>query len=240
MIAVLSDVHGNLEALQAVLEDAAREGASRVVSLGDVVGYGANPNECVERVAKEASTMVLGNHDQAAIDESASEHFNAVARRAIEWTRQELTPENIQRLRETAVEAVEDGQRYVHASPDDPLSWNYVLTHSDALAAFECFSERICWIGHSHVPARLLLRGGELKILHDVEFKIPEDGRALVNVGSVGQPRDGDWMASYALFDASTQRVIARRVSYDREAAASKILAAGLPEILARRLALGR
>ena len=241
MIAVISDIHANLEALEATLEDARREGATKIICLGDIVGYGADPNPCVERVHGAAVASVLGNHDAATLDERGAENFNAVARIAIQWTREQMTPPNMEILRQTPLEYVADGALYVHASPEDPNLWNYVLTETDALAAFDCCQEFICFIGHSHVPVRLLLANGTLDVVADPNLTVPQGARALlVNVGSVGQPRDGDWRASYALFDPQSRLVISRRVEYDCEAAASKILAAGLPEVLARRLALGR
>jgi len=240
LIAVISDIHANLEALEATLEDAKREGAAKIVCLGDVVGYGADPNPCVERVHQVTAAAVLGNHDAAILDERGADNFNAVARIAIQWTREQMTPQNMEILRQTPLEYKADGALYVHASPEDPNLWNYVLTETDARAAFDCCDEFICFIGHSHVPVRLLLANGSLEVVPDAGLTVPQGARALVNVGSVGQPRDGDWRASYALFDAKKRHVISRRVEYDHEAAAAKILAAGLPEVLARRLALGR
>jgi diadenosine tetraphosphatase ApaH/serine/threonine PP2A family protein phosphatase len=240
VIAVISDIHGNLEALEATLEDARREGATKLICLGDIVGYGADPNGCVERVHKVVSACVLGNHDAATLDEKGAENFNAVARAAIQWTREQMTPKNMAVLRGTPLEHAEDGALFVHSSPENPLAWNYVLTETDARAAFDSFDENVCFIGHSHVPFRILMLDGDIEVVRDPELVIPEGGRALINVGSVGQPRDGDWRAAYALYDSQGARVIARRVEYDCQGAASKILAAGLPEILARRLALGR
>ena len=240
MIAIISDIHANLEALEATLADAKRAGVTKIVCLGDVVGYGADPNRCVERIHEVAMASVLGNHDAATLDERGAENFNAVARVAIQWTREQMTSENMEILRKTPLEYIADGALYVHASPEDPNLWNYVLTETDARAAFDCCDEFICFIGHSHVPVRLLLVNGSLDVVQDAELTVPQGARALVNVGSVGQPRDGDWRASYALFDPKSRSVVSRRVEYDCQTAASKILAAGLPEVLARRLALGR
>ncbi len=241
MIAVISDIHANLEALEAVLADAKSQGVRRMICLGDVVGYGADPNRCVDLVRENAAITVLGNHDAAILDERGAENFNHVARAAIIWTREQLTESSLEFLRALPVDHVEAGARFVHSSPNSPLDWNYVLTESDARAAFDSFEESICFIGHSHVPARVLLDSdGTIAVVSAPEFSVPETGRALVNVGSVGQPRDGDWRASYALFDESAKRVVARRVEYDADAAAAKILAAELPEVLARRLAIGR
>jgi diadenosine tetraphosphatase ApaH/serine/threonine PP2A family protein phosphatase len=240
LIAVISDIHANLEALEATLADARREGVDKIVCLGDIVGYGADPNRCVEIIHEVAAGSVLGNHDAAALDERGAENFNAVARMAIQWTREQMTPENLEILRKTPLQYVADGALYVHSSPEDPNQWNYVLTETDARAAFDCCDEFICFIGHSHVPVRLLLMDGSLEVVPDSNLTVPSGGRALVNVGSVGQPRDGNWRASYVLFDPKSRQVTSRRVEYDRETAMAKILAAGLPEILAHRLKLGR
>ena len=240
MIAVISDIHGNLEALEAVLEDAARETVDEIICLGDVVGYGADPNGCLARVLAEAKVTVLGNHDAAARDLSEAENFNEVAREAIQWTQEQLTDEHLEVLGGLPFEFVQDEARFVHASPVDPPAWHYILTEQEAWNAFEACPEPLCFVGHSHVPLRVLLRNGRLEVLDDEVVEFTDDLRALVNVGSVGQPRDGDWRASYALFDSENRRVIARRVDYDIEKASSKILAAGLPEILARRLAIGQ
>jgi diadenosine tetraphosphatase ApaH/serine/threonine PP2A family protein phosphatase len=240
LIAVISDVHGNLEALEAVLEDAKREGADEIVCLGDVVGYGADPNACIERVNEVAVATVLGNHDQAARDGSPAETFNDVARAAIRWTAEQITPENRERLRAYPWDYVAHGARFVHASPSDPPAWRYILTEQEAWNAFEACPEDLCFVGHSHVPLRVVLRGGRLVVLEDSVIELREDDRLLVNVGSVGQPRDGDWRASYALWDPAAGRIVARRVAYDRETASRKIREAGLPEILAARLEVGQ
>lgn len=240
MIAVISDIHGNLEALDAVLADAKREAVTGIVCLGDVVGYGADPNECMERVRAAAKASVLGNHDAAASDLRLSDNFNEVARAAIRWTRDHLSKENLEVLRSLPYDFVEDDTRYVHASPDDPPAWHYILTEQEAWNAFEACPEPVCFVGHSHVPLRVMLRRGRLEVAEDEVVEMRNEERALVNVGSVGQPRDGDWRASYGLWDAAARRVIARRVEYDLDTAAQKIVKAGLPEILAKRLRLGQ
>ncbi len=240
MIAGISDIHGNLEALEAVLLDAQREGATGAICLGDIVGYGADPNACLERVAAVAKVAVLGNHDEAARDSSAAENFNQVARTAIEWTRNELSEENLGRLGGFEYDHVEGGARFVHASPHDPPAWHYILTEQEAWDAFEACPEDICFVGHSHVPLRVFLSGGRLTVEEADAIEVGPGDRALINVGSVGQPRDGDWRSSYALWDAGARRVITRRVEYDRATASRKILEAGLPEILAQRIAVGQ
>ena len=240
MIAVISDIHGNLEALESVLADARDQGIDSLICLGDVVGYGADPNECVEAVREIAKVTVLGNHDAASLDLSLSENFNDVARQAIQWTNEQMTEDNLEFLRGLQYEHVEDGVRYVHASPDDPPAWHYILTEQEAWNAFEACEEATCFVGHSHVPLRVFLRGGRLEVVEDAVVQVSGDDRALLNVGSVGQPRDGDWRASYGLWDPKTSRLISRRVEYDLEKASKKILDAGLPDVLARRLAIGQ
>jgi diadenosine tetraphosphatase ApaH/serine/threonine PP2A family protein phosphatase len=211
-----------------------------IISLGDVVGYGADPNECMNRVMAETRVSVRGNHDAAACDLREAENFNEVARTAIRWTQEQLTPPNLKIRGQVPFEFVENGARFVHASPDDPPAWHYILTEQEAWNAFEACPEPICFVGHSHVPLRVLLKDGELEVHQEDVVQIQDEVRALINVGSVGQPRDGDWRASYAIFDPKLRRVIARRVKYDLEKASAKILAAGLPEILARRLSQGQ
>jgi len=240
VIAVISDIHGNLEALEAVLEDAKRERVDAVICLGDVVGYGADPNACMERVSAESRATVLGNHDAAARDLRQAESFNEVAREAIRWTQEQLTDVNLGRLRSLPYEHVEANARFVHASPDDPPAWHYILTEQEAWNAFGACEESVCFVGHSHVPLRVVLNGGRLQLVESPVLEMNGDMRALVNVGSVGQPRDGDWRAAYALYEPETGRVVARRVEYDLRTASSKILRAGLPEILARRLSQGQ
>ncbi len=240
MIAVISDIHGNLEALEAVLADAKRESVSEIVCLGDVVGYGADPNECLERVRREAVATVLGNHDAAACDLRLADNFNEVARAAIRWTRDQLAPDRIQLLRSLPYDFLQGDTRFVHASPDDPPAWHYILTEQEAWNAFEACPEPVCFVGHSHVPLRVVLRRGRLVVVDEEVVELGEEERALLNVGSVGQPRDGDPRASYALWDPAARRMIARRVDYDVAKAARKIEAAGLPAILAKRLAIGQ
>lgn len=240
MIAVISDIHGNLEALEAVLEDAQRRHADTIVCLGDVVGYGADPNACVARVRSVAKATVLGNHDAAAINPSLAENFNDVAREAIDWTRKQLSPENLSFLETLPLEHVFDDLRFVHASPVEPSAWHYILTEQEAWNAFEACPEPVCFVGHSHVPLRVLIVDGRLEVAGEEVVRIGEDDRALINVGSVGQPRDGDWRASYALYDPRERRVVARRIEYDLPAASDKIRGVGLPEVLARRLTIGQ
>ena len=240
MIAIVSDILGNREALAATLADAAEVGATEVVCLGDVVGYGADPNWCAERIREAAGGTVLGNHDAAILEPPEARSFNPAAQDAVAWTRERLTEDNLALLRAAPLETIWNDARFVHASPVSPSSWRYVLSPDDALEAFAAYRETVCFIGHSHVPLWVVLQDEALAVVPADELVIPPEGRALVNVGSVGQPRDGDWRASYALYEPEARRITGRRVEYDLEAAATKIVRAGLPAVLARRLAAGQ
>lgn len=242
--AVLSDVHANLEALTAVLADAAAEGAETVLCLGDLVGYGADPVPCVETLAPRAASLVAGNHEYGAAGLMDLEWFNPVAHAAILWTRDRLSEDTSRFLSALPLSATVGDACLVHASPRHPEEWDYLLSAEDGFEVFGEFPTRLCFIGHSHRP-------GVWSVGFDGPTFVPtfpawptpvrlEDGRRyLINVGSVGQPRDRDPRAAYALWDRDRREVTIRRVDYDHRAAAAKIIAAGLPRMLADRLARG-
>jgi diadenosine tetraphosphatase ApaH/serine/threonine PP2A family protein phosphatase len=244
--AVLSDVHGNLEALSAVLDDAAGEGARGILCLGDVVGYGADPVPCIERLGERAARMVAGNHEHGALGKLDLRWFNSAAREAAVWTGGQLGADHAAylcslELRDTIGEAT-----CVHASPRRPEEWDYLISDEDGFRAFGDFETRVCFVGHSHRPAVWSLGSGgpdheDLAgpTSHGRRIAFHDGRRYIVNVGSVGQPRDRDPRAAYVLWDEEERRVTVRRVTYDHKAAAAKILAAGLPRVLAERLALG-
>jgi diadenosine tetraphosphatase ApaH/serine/threonine PP2A family protein phosphatase len=238
-IAVVSDVHANLEALDAVLEDARRAGAEEIWSLGDVVGYGADPNPVVERLAAGARVAVAGNHDWAACGKMTLGYFNDMAARAAEWTSQALSETSRRWLAALPLERVERGIRLVHASPSDPAAWHYVLSESAAEGELSTFDETLCLIGHSHLPGQFEHNGSSVRYHRDARLSLARNRRYLVNVGSVGQPRDGDPRATYLLLDDAKRSLEHRRVPYDVESAARKILEAGLPSFLAERLPRG-
>lgn len=241
-IAVLCDIHGNLPALEAVIRDAGD--CDLWWSGGDTVGYGPYPNRCVYRMQDLEAESVLGNHDLGSLGEISLDDFNPVARTACEWTGRNLD----ERAREIieSLEMVErplSGVMLVHGSPREPV-WEYILSRDEALSNFGSFDERICFHGHSHAPAVFTLTGrGE------VDLTIPEDGtridvesdkRYLVNVGSVGQPRDGDPRACYAVFQPGEGVIRYRRVEYDIQKAQSRMEERGLPRFLIERLSVGR
>ena len=239
--AVLSDAHGNLEALEAVLKEAEAIGYDRLLFLGDFVGYGANPNECVELIRERASVAVLGNHDSAVLHPEEADYFNEFARRAVLWTRERLTKENMNYLASLPFTAKPEGNiLVVHASPHKPEKWDYILSIYDAEFHFGHFSEPICLFGHSHIPGIFIREpDGKITMIEDEPLKLDDSRRFLINPGSVGQPRDLDWRASFGLLDTEKRVFEFFRVEYDVDKAQLRIKEAGLPEVLAKRLAIG-
>jgi len=244
--AVLSDVHGNLEALSAVLADAASEGALGVLCLGDAVGYGADPVACIELLRERSTGMVAGNHEYGALGLLDLRWFNPVARAAALWTREQLGADHQGYLSGLPLSSALGEATCVHASPRRPEEWDYLLSAEDGFEAFAAFATRLCFVGHSHRPGVWSLGssgpahedlGGPA--WHDHRIPFHDGRRYIVNVGSVGQPRDRDPRAAYVVWDEDERSITLRRVMYDHKAAAAKILRAGLPRALADRLAHG-
>lgn len=247
LVAIISDIHANLEALEAVRRDIEEQGADCVLCAGDIVGYGANPNECVEMVremcadgrAKGRCGIVLGNHDDAAVGGDIS-LFNAMARTAVEWTRKNITVPNRHYLERLELALEFNGNILVaHASPHDPHEWHYITDLWEVGRSFRWFRESICFIGHTHVPFIACLKNHKPQIIQGGEVTVDAESRYLINVGSVGQPRDGNPAACYGLYDTKEGRFALRRVAYPVREAAEKIIEAGLPSALADRLAMG-
>jgi diadenosine tetraphosphatase ApaH/serine/threonine PP2A family protein phosphatase len=244
--AVLSDVHGNLEALSAVMADAASEGALGILCLGDSVGYGADPAPCVDLLGERAVLMVAGNHEHGALGLLDVGWFNAAAREAALWTRDHLGADHQTFLTGLPLASTLGEATCVHASPRRPEEWDYLLSAEDGFQAFGDFATRLCFVGHSHRPGAWSLgsSGPAYEDLagpafHDHRIPFHDGRRYIINVGSVGQPRDRDPRAAYVLWDEDERSVTLRRVTYDHKAAATKILRAGLPRALADRLAHG-
>src|SRR5687767_6968644 len=237
--AILSDLHANLEATEAVLADAQERECSHFICLGDVVGYNANPRECVEIVQKLDCPVVKGNHDEQASLEESSRDFNALAEMAINWTRAQLTEADKIWLRELPLLSQVENFTIVHATLDSPGQWGYVFNALDAAASFAHQQTTVCFFGHTHV-AGAFVRDGGVKRMTAEELMIDQSKQYLINTGSVGQPRDGDWRAAYCIYDLDKKVVEQRRVHYDVATAQQKIMKAGLPALLADRLKLGR
>jgi diadenosine tetraphosphatase ApaH/serine/threonine PP2A family protein phosphatase len=237
--AILSDIHGNLEALDAVLAHADAR-ADAVLVLGDVVGYGADPRACLERVAARADAVVAGNHEHGVAGLLDLEWFNDRARMALEWTRGQLDDDHLGWLRTRPLTVEIDDATLVHASPDQPAEWDYLVSAEDGFDVFGAFATRLCFVGHSHRPGAWSV--GSSGRAHEPgarEIDLEAGRRYLINVGSVGQPRDRDPRAAYALWDLDARRVTVERVPYDRVSARRKILSADLPRFLADRLLIG-
>ena len=239
MYAVISDIHGNLEALEAVLRDFP-DGVDTVYCLGDVIGYGASPNECCDVVRESGMPTITGNHDLAVTDLSTDlDWFNPVAAAAVRWTRDHLSEENAEFLRGRPRMMQSKDALFVHGSIRDPDE--YIINSISAEENLEILRTEypgvpICFFGHTHVKTVAPSPNGPVVEAHTLDLS--SNGPYLVNPGSVGQPRDGDTFASYVL--AEGRRVAYRFVEYDIEKAQAKIRAAGLPEMLAERLAVGR
>jgi diadenosine tetraphosphatase ApaH/serine/threonine PP2A family protein phosphatase len=238
-IAVLSDVHANLEALEAVLADAKERGAEGHWGLGDIVGYGADPDAVVERMREIGGPAVAGNHDWAACGLVSTRQFNRQAALAAHWTARTMKAENLEWLKDLPLIERIDGTLIVHATPSEPAAWHYCMQVEDALDEMESYSENLCLIGHSHVPGAFERHDDEVRYTRAEEIVLHEGRQYMVNVGSVGQPRDGDKRAAYLLFDTVERRLRHVRVPYDIASAQRKILAAGLPPWLASRLGEG-
>jgi diadenosine tetraphosphatase ApaH/serine/threonine PP2A family protein phosphatase len=237
--AILGDIHANLEALESVLEDAEKQGANSYVCVGDIVGYNANPSECLERVRALNCVTVRGNHDHYCSHDECLDDFHPLAANVVDWTRKQLAEEQITFLRNLRLKAVVKGFMIVHSTLDMPEKWGYVFDVLEAEASFNYQTTTLCFHGHTHVPVVYekqgrVLRSGETKI------KLQFGKKYFINTGSVGQPRDGDPRASYALYDSKNAEIQIRRVTYDIERTQQKIHKAGLPERLAKRLAAGK
>jgi predicted phosphodiesterase len=237
--AIFGDIHANLEAFEVVLADAKEQGCESYICLGDVVGYNANPRECLEIVQSMGCPVVKGNHDSYASSDESLVTFNPLAEMAIQWTRDQLNPEEKRWLSELPLIVHLRGFTVVHASLDEPGEWNYVLNQLDAAASFSRQSTELCFFGHTHTPRAYIKDSSIVGLPFD--RLVPERGKKyFVNPGSVGQPRDGDWRAAYVVFDEETRTINLRRLRYDLLKTQRKIVAAGLPPKLAERLALGK
>ena len=237
---IYSDIHANLEALQAVLETFEKENVDQYICLGDIVGYGANPRECLQLVLEYNSLVVAGNHDYAIAEKLNIDFFNQFAKEAVLWTRDQLSDKERQFLRNLdLVKKVEDVLTMVHGTLNFPEMFEYIQTSYDAHLTLELLETPICFLGHSHVPVSFF-QGTTITFSMDEEISTSKDNKVLVNVGSVGQPRDENPLASCAVYDDEAEKVWIHRVEYDIETAIEKIIRAGLPDILAERLRYGR
>jgi predicted phosphodiesterase len=249
-VLVLSDIHSNLEALEACLE--AAPAYDLVVNLGDVVGYGASPNEVIDRARSLGNLFVRGNHDKAAAGIMDLRDFNPIAGLAAIWTREHISPENLDWLRALPAGPLQipdlPGLQFVHGSAADEDE--YVVTIHDAVELLGASLAAVTFFGHSHLQGTFSNNRGNGDLFRPPyttvgraetsAFPLKEGARYLINPGSVGQPRDGDWRAAFAVFDSDKRIVTFCRVPYNLKGAQERIFAANLPQRLATRLAAGR
>lgn len=240
-LALISDIHANEEALTAVLCDAEERSVDRILCLGDVVGYGCAPKACVDLVARNCQLALMGNHDNVAINKSEADNFNAAARESSRWTQDQLGDEEVAIISQYKMRHREFGIEVVHASPNEPDNWKYVLKSEDADEAFGSFEGQVCFIGHTHLPmifSKFEDNAPRQTVGHS--FQPNEEARYLVNIGSVGQPRDNDARACYVIYDTNEIEVNYHRVAYDIEKAQKRMAEFSLPTALIERLAVGR
>jgi len=239
--AIISDIHGNLAALNNVIQRIEELECDRIVCLGDIVGYGPFPNECCDIIQQKADICIIGNHDHAAIGRTSTEYFNKFATSAIWWTVEQLTAENKKYLEQLPEKVEENDLLFVHAAPIDPLRWNYILSLYDAEDNFHAFEQKACFIGHSHVPVLYSYEDGEFPAYEPgPKIRLFDGFRYIINVGSVGQPRDKNPDACFALYDLETNTCQLERVAYDVRETQAAMEEKELPAFLVERLALGR
>lgn len=238
-IAIISDIHANQEALDAVFGFLDGERIDRTLCLGDVLGYGPDPSACLAKVRERCEVIVAGNHEHAILELLDIDYFNPLARQATLWTRGELSESELEYIRSWPLVHHEEDFSMVHGSLDQPDLFDYVQTTWDAHLSFQQLQTPVCFIGHSHVPIAFLLTDTIHYSTEDT-IQIHDGLQAIINVGSVGQPRDGNPKSCAVIYDSEKKQIERHRISYDIETVQQKILDCGLPGFLAERLAEGR
>lgn len=234
-IAILSDIHGNLEALNAAMEYIRGNDIDTIYCLGDVVGYGPNPNECVDIIRNNCEKVVIGNHDHAVLGLTSTEYFNDFAKISTYWTSNILTDENREFLKSLSFKEVVGDILLVHSTPSNPTMWHYILSEIDARQELGHFEQKICFIGHSHFPIIFYADGFSRKS----KMILDNSERYIVNVGSIGQPRDGNPKSCFCVYNDATHEIEYVRLDYEVQKTREKIISAGLPVFLADRLIKG-
>jgi predicted phosphodiesterase len=236
-----SDVHSNLEALQVVMADFQKEKLDQVFFLGDAVGYGPDPNECTSLIDQVAEVKLMGNHDYAALGLIETSLFNEYAQKSMEWTTSVLTEKSLKILSSFPMDHRFDQSYLVHSTPKQPQEWNYIFDLDDAEENFKFFKRQICIIGHSHFPAIIKKYDGRHCFLEQETWtQIEKEFKYIINIGSVGQPRDGSNLACYLVLDSRKKRAALKRLPYDYEKTQAKMEKRGLPQFLIDRLAVGK
>ncbi|MDD5195912.1 MAG: metallophosphoesterase family protein [Candidatus Omnitrophica bacterium] len=236
---IFSDVHSNLEAFSTVCELYQKESIDKYIFLGDIIGYGANPNETIQLLEGLNATCICGNHDWAATGKLDTRSFNPLARAAINWTKKQFSNDQKKYLNTFPLIHKENDFICVHATLNHPEHFNYIWGISEAALNFPLFNEKILFVGHSHKMGGYCLRGNDVSYLYEQQIKLEPGSRYLINAGSVGQPRDRDPRACICVYDSDARLVTFKRIEYNIKAAADKILENGLPDIFASRLYVG-
>lgn len=244
-LAIFSDIHGNLEALEAFISHAAAKSVDQYICLGDIVGYGANPNECFDRLgAIPKLRILLGNHDSAAIWQTSPYEMSPAATKAILWTMDQLGHRHTDHIKQLDKLVKMEDLVFCHANPINPTGWRYMTTWFRAMRAFLFSRGRVTFVGHTHCPKVITRQPGfKVSIAKPPEsgrLKLTDNGQYIINCGSIGQPRDGNPQAGYVIFDTDKDEVNFYRFLYDIDRAAKRIVDAGLPSYLAKRLFKGR
>jgi diadenosine tetraphosphatase ApaH/serine/threonine PP2A family protein phosphatase len=239
---LISDIHSNLEALEASLEAAERLEPYQLMCLGDMVGYGADPASCIDTIGNRANLILAGNHDLAVAGVIPFDEFNPIARQAIEWTQNVLSPEDCDLLSNLPLQYVDGDYCFTHASPVNPMKFGYVRALEDVAEVFNHIGQRFCFVGHTHLPVivRMSEKTGKMEVVRETKVHVEDRFRYFVNVGSLGQPRDNNPDACMVLLDEDDDSIEFLRVRYDITASQEKILSEGLPSYLAERLLLAR
>jgi predicted phosphodiesterase len=238
---IFSDVHSNLEALEAVLDAYKKEAIDEFLCGGDIVGYGANPLECIARIKAVAKLTVAGNHDWASVGLFPVTYFNPLAAQAVSWTRQKLDTADNGFLKGLRLVFKNGDLTLVHGTLHNPEEFNYMMDGDAAERTFEILKTDICFVGHSHLPGFFIQDEEKRLSYREKDALAIQKGRQyIVNVGSVGQPRDRNPDAAYCIYDTDKKKVEIKRIKYDTEAARAKIINAGLPKFLGDRLLSGR
>ena len=238
---IFSDIHSNLEALDAVIEAYREEKIDKYLCVGDVVGYASSPKECIEKIRMLAMITAAGNHDWASVNLISTDYFNPLAKEAVFWTQRNLDEEGRYFLEHLMLVYKNEDLTMVHGTLDEPGDFNYMTDGYIVSRTFELLETNICFVGHTHVPGVFIKsKDSRIRYQENSNINIKEDSKYIINVGSVGQPRDGNPKAAYCIYDSDKKNVQIKRISYDIQVTGKKIIAEGLPRFLGERLLIGR
>lgn len=237
--AIFSDIHSNLEAFRVALSFLKTQGSDRCIFLGDAIGYGANPNEVVELLRELNPICIGGNHDWAVLGKISTVFFNPAARAAVVWTQQHLQKEYVSFL--NFLPLIDEHEEFisVHGSLYEPEEFHYISSSADARHNFGLLDRKICFVGHSHCKGVFMLKNNVISFITDDTAQLKKGAKYIINVGSVGQPRDRDYRSCICMYDTSKKVVTFHRLEYNVEKAAKKIILSGLPPFLGERLYMG-